>query len=111
MTKKNKKIKMHVKKGDTIQIISGKHKGEIGEIIKILPTTSQVIIKNVNIKIKHVRPNQEEENGQIISLEGAIHSSKVMLYSTKYKIRSRHNKIFEDNQKRRLLKKTQEIVS
>lgn len=106
-----KKTKMHVKKGDTVQIISGKYKGKVGEIIQILPSTSQVIMQNLNTKIKHIRPKQEGENGKISSFEAPIHSSKVMLYSTKHKVRSRYSITLKENhQKCRLLKKTQEII-
>lgn len=79
--KRKKRLKMHVKKGDTVQIISGYHKGKIGEIIKILPKTSQVIINNLNLKVKHVRPKQADDIGQIIKFEGPIHSSNVKLHS------------------------------
>lgn len=106
-----KKKKIHVKRGDTIQVISGKEKGKIGTIKKILTKTSQVIIENLNIKTKHVRPTQKEDSGKIITLEAPIHSSNVMLYSTTHKIRSRYSIITNENaQKQRQLKKTEEII-
>ena len=108
--KKGKKFKMHVKTGDTIQIISGSQKGKISKIVKVLPKTSQIIVENSNLKIKHCRPKQEEESGKIINFEAPIHSSKVMLYSTKNKTRSRFSiQYSKDNKKYRLLKKTGEI--
>lgn len=106
-----KKNKIHVKNGDTVQVISGKHKGEIGTITKILNKTSQVIIENLNIKTKHVRPAQKEESGKIITFEAPIHSSNVMLYSVKHKICSRYKILTnENNTKQRQLKKTEEII-
>lgn len=111
MIKKIKKIRMHIKTGDTVQIISGNHKGEISKIVKVLPKTSQVIVKNLNLKVKHSRPNTEEESGKIINFEAPIHSSNVMLYSKKNKIRSRFSfKYNTNNQKYRLLLKTGEII-
>ena len=106
-----KRIKMHVKNGDIVQIISGKNKGSIGKITKIIQKTSKVVVENINIKTKHVRPNQKEESGKIINFEAPIHSSNVMIYSNQYKIRSRYN-IFIDpeGQKYRQLKKTQEKI-
>ena len=102
---------MHIKNGDTVQIISGKYKGQIGKIIKALPKTSQVIIKNLNLKTKHVRPNQKEENGKIINFEAPIHSSNVMLYSIENKTRSRYNTILDTKSKKyRQLKKNNEII-
>jgi large subunit ribosomal protein L24 len=106
-----KKSKIHVRKGDNVQIISGRYKGQTGIIIKVLKKTSHVIIKNLNLKIKHVRKNQEEESGKIINFEAPIHSSNVMLYSVKNKTRSRYNTKFnENNQKYRILNKTAEII-
>lgn len=111
MIKKVNPTKMHVKTGDTIQIISGSHKGQIGQISKVFPKTSQVIVKNLNLKIKHSRPNSKEESGKIINFEAPIHSSNVMLYSTKNKIRSRFIiKYNTDNKKCRSLLKTGEII-
>ncbi len=114
-TKKSKekpaKYKMHVKTGDTVQVIAGKEKGKIGEIIKAIPKTSLVIIKGVNIKTKHVKPQQEGESGRIETFEGPIHSSNVMLYSTKNEVASRACYTFtEEGRKVRMLKKTGEII-
>lgn len=110
-TKQTKKSRMHVKTGDTVQIISGKDKGKIGEILKAIPDQSQVIVKGVNIRTKHVKPRQDGESGQISSYEAPIHSSKVMVYSTKEKIASRIAYTFtDDGRKVRMLKKTGEII-
>jgi large subunit ribosomal protein L24 len=117
MSKKGKKIpkishKMHVKKGDTVQVISGQDKGKVGEILKALPEKSQVVVKGVNIRTKHVKPQQDGESGRIDTSEAPIHSSKVMLYSTKEKIASRICYTFtEDGRKVRMLKKTGEILT
>lgn len=103
--------KMHVKKGDMVQVISGKEKGKVGEILKAFPETCTVIVQGVNMKTKHVKPRQEGESGQITTYEGAIHSSKVMLYSEKEKVASRFCYTFtEDGRKVRKLKKTGEII-
>lgn len=105
------RYKMHVKKGDTVQVISGRDKGKVGEIVRTLPKLSKVVVKGVNIKTKHVKPQQEGETGQIVTFEAPIHSSNVMLYSTKQKIASRVCYTFtEDGRKVRMLKKTGEII-
>ncbi len=103
--------KMHVKKGDTVQVISGRDKGKVGEILKTLPQESKVVVKGVNIRTKHVKPQQDGESGQIATYEAPIHSSNVMLYSTKEKVASRIGYTFtEDGRKVRMLKKTGEIL-
>lgn len=105
------RYKMHVKKGDTVQIISGKEKGKIGEILQTFPKTSSVIVKGVNVRTKHVKPQQEGESGQIQTFEAPIHSSNVMLYSTKQKVASRVCYTFNaDGRKVRMLKKTGEVI-
>lgn len=103
--------KMHVKLGDTVKVISGSEKGKIGEIAKIFKHNSTVIIKDVNLKTKHVKSKQEDEQGQIIKIEGPIHSSNVMLYSKEKEVISRvGHKILEDGSKVRYLIKTGEII-
>jgi large subunit ribosomal protein L24 len=103
--------KMHVKKGDTVQVIAGRDKGKVGEVTKAIPKLSQVVVKGVNVRTKHTKPQQEGESGQIITFEAPIHSSNVMLYSPKEKVASRLcYTITEDGRKVRKLKKTGEII-
>ena len=105
------KQKMHVKNGDTVQVIAGKDKGKVGEIVQTFPKLSKVIVKGVNIKTKHVKPQQEGESGRIATMEAPIHSSNVMLYSTKQNVASRICYTFnEQGRKVRMLKKTGEIL-
>ena len=85
----SKKINFHIKKGDTIKVISGKDKGKIGEVIKILQTTHQVVVKDINIKKKHIKPKKEGEVGRISQFEAPIDRSNVMLYSLEKKLASR----------------------
>ena len=110
-TKTPTRYKMHVKKGDTVQVISGRDKGKVGTISRVVPKTSQVVVEGVNVRTKHVKPQQEGESGQIITFEAPIHSSNVMLYSEKEKTVSRIGYTFaEDGRKVRMLKKTGEII-
>ncbi|OIP72473.1 MAG: 50S ribosomal protein L24 [Oscillatoriales cyanobacterium CG2_30_40_61] len=105
------RYKMHVKKGDTVQVITGSDKGKVGEIIRVLPKSSKVVVKDVNVRTKHVKPRQEGESGQIMTFEAPVHSSNVMLYSTKENVASRVCYTFtEDGRKVRMLKKTGEII-
>lgn len=104
-------LKMHVKTGDTVQVISGNDKGKVGEIVRTFPRLSKVIVKGVNIKTKHVKPKGEGESGSIETYEFPIHSSNVMLYSEKQKVASRVCYTFtEDGRKVRKLIKTGEII-
>lgn len=103
--------KMHVKKGDTVQVITGKDKAKVGEVLQVFPETSKVIVKGVNIKTKHIKPQQEGESGQITTVEAPVHSSNVMLYSTKQNVASRIcYTLDEAGRKVRQLKKTGEVI-
>jgi large subunit ribosomal protein L24 len=105
------RYKMHIKKGDTVQVIAGGDKGKVGEVLQTFPKTSKVMIKGVNVKTKHVKPQGEGESGQITTTEFPIHSSNVMLYSSKEKVASRVCYTFNsDGRKVRMLKKTGEII-
>ncbi len=106
-----KRYKMHVRKGDTVQVIAGKDKGKVGEVLAAIPKTSRVLVKGVNMRTKHIKPRQEGESGQIVTSEFPIHSSNVMLYSEKQKVASRVCYTFtDDGRKVRMLKKTGEIL-
>ena len=110
--KPSQRYKMHVKTGDTVQVISGKDKGKVGEIVQTFSKLSKVIVKGVNIKTKHVKPQQEGESGRIITMEVPIHSSNVMLYSTKQNVASRIcYTVNEQGRKVRMLKKTGESIN
>jgi large subunit ribosomal protein L24 len=103
--------KVHVRKGDTVQVIAGRDRGKVGEVLTVIPKTSQVLVQGVNIRTKHVKPQQEGESGQIVTQEAPIHSSNVMLYSEKEKVASRVAYTFtDDGRKVRMLKKTGEII-
>ncbi|MEA5571900.1 50S ribosomal protein L24 [Calothrix sp. UHCC 0171] len=103
--------KMHVKTGDTVQVIAGKDKGKVGEVMKALPKESKVLVKGVNMKTKHVKPQGEGESGRIVTQEYPIHSSNVMLYSTKQNVASRVcYTVTAEGKKVRMLKKTGEIL-
>ncbi len=109
--KKSERHRMHVKKGDTVQVISGRDKAKVGEVLRVLPQKSLVVVKGVNIKTKHIKPQQEGESGQVQTYEFPIHSSNVMLYSTKQNVASRVGYTYDaEGRKVRTLKKTGEVI-
>jgi large subunit ribosomal protein L24 len=75
----SKQQKLHIKIGDQVKIISGFHKNEIGEVIKINKKTGKIIVQGVNFKFKHVKSNTENEIGEIKQFEAPIHHSNVKL--------------------------------
>nr|YP_009397693.1 ribosomal protein L24 [Dipterosiphonia australica]ARW66879.1 ribosomal protein L24 [Dipterosiphonia australica] len=72
-------MKIQVKKGDDVKIISGRNKGKSGKVLSIIRNKGQVIIENTNIKIKHIKPKQTNEQGHIAKIEGPIHHSNIKI--------------------------------
>ena len=106
-----KRIKMRLRKGDTVQVITGKDKGKTGEVLRTLPNENRVIVEGVNMRTRHVKPTQEGESGRIVTEEASLHASNVMIYSTEKKVTSRVELITEkDGSKKRRLKKTGEVI-
>ena len=73
------KAKFHVKRGDTVRVISGNHRGSSGKILQVLPERDQVIIEGVRLIKKHQRKTQDNPNGASIEREGPIHISNVKI--------------------------------
>lgn len=74
---KNKNL--HVKIGDTVKVISGFNKNKVGKITKIYKNTGKILIKGINFKFKHIKPNSENDVGEIKQFEAPIHHSNVKL--------------------------------
>ena len=71
--------KVHVKIGDNVKIISGFDKNKTGEVTKIYRNTGKILVKGVNFKFKHIKPNTESDVGEIKQFEVPIHHSNVKL--------------------------------
>lgn len=85
--------KLHVKKGDTVVVISGKDKGKEGKIIQALPKTERVVVEGVNVVKRHTKPSQKNPQGGIISKEAPIHVSNVMILDPQTKKATRIKKV------------------
>ncbi|WP_221277207.1 50S ribosomal protein L24 [Deinobacterium chartae] len=72
-------MKLHVKKGDTVIVASGKDKGKTGKVLLALPAQQKVVVEGVNVVKKHVKPSPNNTQGGIEEREAAIHASKVRL--------------------------------
>jgi large subunit ribosomal protein L24 len=75
----SKQKKLHVKVGDMVTIISGFYKNETGEVVQINKNTGKIVVKGINFKFKHIKPNTENEIGEIKQFEAPIHHSNVKL--------------------------------
>jgi len=67
----------HVRKGDQVMIISGDHKGKVGEVMRVEPDKHRLYIKGVNLKTRHLRPTRTNPQGGVVTREAPIHMSNV----------------------------------
>ena len=74
---------MHVKKGDTVKVLSGKDKGKQGKVLRSVPEKQRVVVEKVNMAKKALRPTQQNPQGGIATVEAPIHVSNVMLVCPK----------------------------
>lgn len=72
-------VKLHVKKGDTVVVLSGKDKGKQGKIITAMPKAGKVVVEGVNKVKRHSKPSLKVPNGGIITKEMPLHACKVQL--------------------------------
>lgn len=103
--------KVHVKKGDTVAVISGKDKGKKGKIIKVIPKERKAIVEGINMATKHIKPSAKVPQGGIIQQEIPIYTSKLMPVCNKCGSATRvGHKILADGTKVRTCKKCGEVL-
>ncbi|NMB35444.1 MAG: 50S ribosomal protein L24 [Firmicutes bacterium] len=71
--------RLHVRKGDRVQILSGKDRGKKGKVLRTFPRKNKVLVEGINMITKHARPTQKIPQGGIREMEAAINASKVMV--------------------------------
>jgi len=67
-----------IRRGDTVVVISGKEKGKRGEVERVIPAKSRVVVSGVNVRTRHARPSQQNQEG-LYTFDAPIHVSNVML--------------------------------
>ena len=95
--------KMHVKKDDTVLILSGDDKGKQGKVLAVSPKEGKVIVEGLNMVKKHVKPRKAGDPSGIIEAEGAMYAAKVQVVcpACKKPTRVAHKKVQADNGKER----------
>ena len=71
------RIKLHVRKGDQVEVISGNHKGSTGKVLEVLARKERVLIEGVRLIKRHLKKSQDNPQGKISEREGPIHISNV----------------------------------
>ena len=101
---------MHVKRGDKVQVMTGKDKGKQGVVLTAMPKKDRVIVEGVNMIKKHSKPSQLNPQGGIVEKEAPIHVSNVMLIDPKTGNPTRVGFTVVDGKKVRIAKKSGEAL-
>ena len=110
-TKANKKPKLHIKKGDTVKVLSGDDKGKIGKVLEVLTLKGRVIVEGINIVTKHEKPSAGKPEGGIKKTEASINISNLMLVDPASGKATRvGRKLNEKGKLQRYSKKTGEFI-
>lgn len=97
---------MHIKKNDTVVVLSGDDKGKKGKVLEVSPKEGKVIVERINLVKKHVKPRKMGDQGGIIEAEGAMYASKVQVVcpSCGKPTRIAHKKVKDENGKLRTVR-------
>ena len=97
-----------IKKGDTVQVITGTDKGKEGKVVSVDAKNNKVVVEGINMVSKHTKPNAQNQNGGIIQKEAPIDASNVMYVQNGKATRIGYK--VEDGKKVRVAKKTGEVI-
>ena len=97
--------KMNVKKGDTVQVITGKDKGQTGKVISVMPKEGKVVVEKVNMVSRHVKARKQGDESGIIQKEAPMYASKAMLFCPKCNRGVRSGRKVEGDKKVRVCKR------
>jgi large subunit ribosomal protein L24 len=103
-------VKLKIRKGDRVIVITGRSKGKTGEVLKVMPKENRAIVQGVNIVKRHTRPTQMSGGG-IVEKEGPIHISNLAHVDPKSGQATRVGfKILADGRKVRFAKRSGEMI-
>lgn len=100
---------MHIKKDDTVVVITGKDKGKKGKVLKAMPKDDKIIVEGINIQTKHQKQTRKVRS-EIKHQEGPIHVSNVMFYDNKAKAPTKIGYKIDGDKKKRISKKTGAVI-
>jgi large subunit ribosomal protein L24 len=107
----NTQQKLHIRKGDTVKVLSGDDKNKTGKVLEILASKSRVLVEGINIITKHQKPSAGKPEGGIKKMEGGVHISNLMLIDPASGKPTRTGRKLDDKGKlQRYSKKTGELI-
>lgn len=101
---------MKIRANDKVKVISGKDKGKVGKVLRVLIEKNKVVVEGVNIVKRHVKPGTVSKEGGIVSIEKPISASNVMFFNEKIGEPVRLGTKLIDGKKYRICRKTGEVV-
>jgi len=102
--------KLHIKKGDTVKVISGNSKGQQGKVLLVIVDTKKAIVEGINMVSKHTKPSNDNPKGGIIKKESPIHISNLMLIDNDGNPTRIGRKLNTDGKSVRYSKKSGEVI-
>jgi large subunit ribosomal protein L24 len=106
----NSQTKLHVKKGDMVQIIAGDDKGKKGRVIEVITDSLRALVEGINIVSRHTKPNAQNQNGGIIKKEAPVHISNLKVVDKAGNATRVGRKINENGKLARVSKKSGEFI-
>ena len=105
------RVPVHVRKGDTVEVIAGKHRGKRGKVLRVIPKDGKLIIEGVNVVKRHKRATRAGAEAGIVEKEAALDASNVMLLCGACNKPTRTGvRVLDNGSKARFCKKCNEIV-
>jgi large subunit ribosomal protein L24 len=103
------KVKLHIKKGDTVKVIAGDDKGKTGKVLKVIPADNRAVVEGLNLVSKHMKPSAQNTSGKIEKIEAPIHVSNLMVMVSGTPTRI-GRKLNEEGKLQRVVRKTGEFI-
>lgn len=103
-------MKLKIKTGDTVRVITGDHKGSEGKVLKVDSDKNKAIVEGVNTVSKHEKPSAKNPQGGIVKKEAPIHISNLSLIDPKSGDTTRVGYEERDGKKVRFAKKSKEVI-
>lgn len=107
---KNQNIRVKIRTGDTVRILSGKDRGKTGKVMTVIASTGRVLVEKINMVKKHVRPKRSGEKGQRVSVAAPIDISNVQLICPECKKSTRVRIKREGKNRQRICKKCDSVI-
>jgi len=104
------KVKIKIKKGDTVKVISGNDRGTQGRVLEIIPDKNTAIVEGVKVVSKHSRPSAKNSKGGIVKKEAPINVSNLMLVDKVGNVTRVGRQVKEDGTIVRFSKKSKEEI-